>query len=43
MIVLAHIMGFPLEEMLASGSQIGTGMATGMLLTIAATVARLLR
>ena len=43
MILIAHVMGLPLEEMLASGSQIGTGMATGMLLTIAVTVARLLR
>lgn len=43
MILIAHVMGLPLEEMLVSAGQIGPGMTAGMLLTIAATLARLLR
>jgi hypothetical protein len=43
MMLIAHVMGLPLEEMLVPVSQIGTGMSAGMLLAIAATLSRLLR
>jgi|HubBroStandDraft_1064217.scaffolds.fasta_scaffold3237021_2 hypothetical protein len=43
MILIAHVMGLPLEEMLLPAGQIGAGMTAGMLLTIAATLTRLLR
>ncbi len=43
MILIAHVMGLPLEEMLLPAGQIGGGMTAGMLLTIAVTLARLRR
>jgi hypothetical protein len=39
MILIAHVMGLPLEELLLPMSQIGAGMTAGMLLTIAAALA----